>query len=67
MTSGDSNFNFLCGRPHGAWHLPSLCQHASTWSWPPSPFRVDVINGWPLNYSTGTLRLSKMLFHRRVS
>jgi len=35
MTSVNSNFNFLCGRPHGAWPLPH--PHASTWAWPP-PF-----------------------------
>jgi len=46
MTSVDSNFNFLCGRKHGAWS-PSSCPHASTWAWPPSPLRVNVINGWP--------------------
>jgi len=34
MTPVDSNFNFLCGRPHGSWPLP--CPHASTWAWPPS-------------------------------
>ena len=44
MTSVDSNFNFLCGHPHGAWPiLPS----PSTWAWP-LPLCVDVINGWPL-------------------
>jgi len=32
MTSVDSNLNFLCGRPHGAYPLPR--QHASTWAWP---------------------------------
>jgi len=36
MTSVDYNFNFLCGRPHGAWP-PSPSPHASTWAWPPSP------------------------------
>ena len=25
------------------------CQHESTWAWHPTPLRVDVINGWPLN------------------
>src|SRR6218665_80782 len=58
MTSVDSNFNFLCGRPHGALPPPppppphppppsptSTCVHLSL---PPSPLRVDVINGWPL-------------------
>ena len=30
MTSVDSNFNFLCGRPHGAWPAPpSTCVHRS--------------------------------------
>jgi len=29
MTSVDSNFTFLCGRPHGAGHSPR--PHASTW------------------------------------
>src|SRR6218665_1787123 len=46
MTPVDSNFNFLCGRPHGAGPPPpSTCVHLSL---TPSPFRVDVINGWPL-------------------
>ena len=46
MTSVDSNFNFLCGRPHGAGPpSPSTCVHQSL---TPSPLRVDVINGWPL-------------------
>src|SRR6218665_1334880 len=45
MTSVDSNFNFLCGRPHGAGPpSPSTCVHLSL---TPSPLRVDVINGWP--------------------
>ena len=36
MTSVDSNFNFLCGRRHGAG--PSLPRpHASTWAWPLPP------------------------------
>ena len=43
MTSVDSNFNFLCGRPHGAGPPPPV--HLSQ---TPSPLRVDVINGWPL-------------------
>src|SRR6218665_1545234 len=29
MTSADSNFNFLCGRPHGAGPPPSTCVHLS--------------------------------------
>ena len=44
MTSVDSNFNFLCGRPHVA-GPPSTCVHLSL---TPAPLRVDVINGWPL-------------------
>jgi len=39
------NFNFLCGRPHGAGPPPR--PHASTWAWP-LPLSVDIINGWPL-------------------
>jgi len=35
MTSVDSNFNFLCGHPHGAWPPPR--PHASTWAWPFPP------------------------------
>src|SRR6218665_1237882 len=36
MSSVDSNFNFLCGRPHGAGpHPPSTCVHLSLH--PPSP------------------------------
>ena len=50
MTSVDSNFNFLCGRPHGAGPPPVHMR-------PPEPdplpsLRVDVINGWPLNSET---------------
>src|SRR6218665_2152031 len=49
MPSVDSNFNFLCGRPHGAGPPPpSTCVHLSLT--PPLPLRVDVINGWPLTY-----------------
>ena len=33
MMSVDSNFNFLCGRPHGAW--PPSSHPRSTWAWPP--------------------------------
>src|SRR6218665_2329511 len=49
MTSVDSNFNFLCGRPHGAG--PPLPIHMRPPE--PDPLCVDVINGWPLsrNYS----------------
>jgi len=35
MMSVDSNFKFLCGRPHGTWLPPR--PHASTWAWPSSP------------------------------
>ena len=58
MTSVDSNFNFLCGCPHGTWPLPpSTCVHLSL---TPSPLRVDVINGWPLmNFIN--LEISEML------
>src|SRR6218665_2376946 len=46
MSSVDSNFNFLCGRPHGAGPPPpSTCVHLSL-----TPLRVDVINGWPLGF-----------------
>ena len=57
MTSVDSNFNFLCGRPHGAGPpLPG----------PPEPdplsLRADVINGWPLTPLTSELgRLTLLL------
>src|SRR6218665_3776953 len=46
MTSVDSNFNFLCGRPQGAGPLPPV--HMRPPEPDPSPLRVDVINGWPL-------------------
>ena len=43
--SVDSNFNFLCGRPHVAWPPSPVYMR------PPEPdpptLRVDVINGWP--------------------
>jgi len=43
MPTVDSNFLF--GRPHGAGLLPpSTSVHLSL----TFPFRVDVINGWPL-------------------
>src|SRR6218665_971016 len=45
MTSVDSNFNFLCGRPHGAG--PPRPPEPG----PLSPLHVDVINGWPLTRS----------------
>src|SRR6218665_3345006 len=44
MTSVDSNFNFLCGHPHGA-GPPSPVHMRSPES---DPLRVDIINGWPL-------------------
>ena len=47
MTSVDSNFNFLCGRPHGAGPLLPLV-HMRPPEPDPCPLRVDVINGWPL-------------------
>jgi len=43
MRSVDSNFNFLCGRPHGA-GSPSLVHMRQP---EPDPLLVDVINGWP--------------------
>src|SRR6218665_484823 len=53
MTSVDSNFNFLCGRPHGTGppSPPSTCVHLSL---APSPLRVDVINVWPITTSDCT-------------
>ena len=62
MTSADSNFNFLCGRPHGAG--PPRPVHMR----PPEPdLRVDVINGWPLSIQMqwlGTLAtISVTLIH----
>src|SRR6218665_2455825 len=45
MTSVDSNFNFLCGRPHEAGPPPSV--HMRPPEPDPLPLRVDVINGWP--------------------
>src|SRR6218665_3676167 len=53
MTSVDSNFNFLCGRPHGAGPPPpTTCVHLSL---TPSPLRVDVINGWPLTSCSSSI------------
>src|SRR6218665_1302653 len=46
MTSVDSNFNFLCGRPHGAG--PPV--HMRPPEPDPLPLRVDVINGWPFKH-----------------
>jgi len=46
MTSVDSNFNFLCGRPHGAGPLP-FPVHLRPPEPDPLPLCVDVINGWP--------------------
>src|SRR6218665_393276 len=45
MTSVDSNFNFLCGRPHGAGPPPPV--HMRPHGPDHLPLRVDVINGWP--------------------
>jgi len=39
MTSVDSNFNFLCGLPHGAGHPPATCVHLSVT--PPSSVRTS--------------------------
>src|SRR6218665_1422768 len=52
MMSVGSNFNFLCGRPHGA-GTPSP-GHMRPPEPDPLPLRVDVINGWPrvINNST---------------
>src|SRR6218665_3294725 len=50
MTSVDSNFNFLCGRPHGAGPPPPV--HRRPPEPDPSPLCVDVINGWPLSDHT---------------
>ena len=47
MTSVDSNFNFLCGRPHGAGHPPPPVHMRPP---EPDPLHVDVINEWPLSY-----------------
>ena len=49
MTSVNSNFNFLCGRPHGAGPPPPV--HMRQPEPDPLPLRVDAINGWPLNAS----------------
>ena len=46
MTSVDFNFNFLCGRPHGAW--PPFPVHMRPPEPDSLPLHVDVINGWPL-------------------
>src|SRR6218665_3242657 len=65
MTSVDSNFNFLCGRPHGAGPPVHL-------SLTPSPLRVDVINGWPLishtffGYPITKNRLHQLLVRRKL-
>src|SRR6218665_3875679 len=46
MMSVDSNFNFLCRRPH--WAGPPPLIHLRPPEPDPLPLRVDVINGWPL-------------------
>src|SRR6218665_2453720 len=46
MTSVDSNFNFLCGRPPWLDSPPPVHMRPPK---PDYPFRVDIINGWPLN------------------
>src|SRR6218665_2362312 len=46
MTSVDSNFNFLCGLPHGAG--PPSPVHMRPPEPDPSLLCVDVINGWPI-------------------
>src|SRR6218665_1281329 len=48
MTSVDSNFNFLCGRPHGAGPPSPVHMRPPEPNPLPLPLRVDVINGWPL-------------------
>ena len=51
MTSMDSNFNLLCGRPHGL--DPA---HMRPPEPDPLPLRVDVINGWLLIVNSVYLR-----------
>src|SRR6218665_304157 len=53
MTSVDSNFNFQCGRPHGAGPPPPVHMRPPEPD-PPYPLRVDVINGWPLIGTNGS-------------
>ena len=48
MTSVDSNFNFLCGRPHRAGPPLSPVHMRPPEPGPPSPLCVNVINGRPL-------------------
>ena len=47
MTSVDSNFNFLCGRSHGLHPSPVHMRSTET-----DPLHVDVINEWPLSWSS---------------
>src|SRR6218665_2385077 len=47
MTSVDSNFNFLCGCPHGGWTPPPPVHMRPPEPDPSLPLPVDVINGWP--------------------
>src|SRR6218665_3026234 len=65
MMSVDSNFNFLCGRPHGPGPPPpSTCVHLSLTS---LPLRVDVINGWPLIRPTALQkRLCQLLLASKI-
>jgi len=59
MTSVGSNFNFLCGRPHGAGPPPpSTCVHLNLTH---IPLRVDVINGCPLSENVAMAILSIFL------
>ena len=51
MTSVDSNFNFLCGRPHGAWPPPLVHMR------PPEPDALTpfpLLNGWPITETDKT-------------
>jgi len=50
----------VSGRPHGA-GPPPRCPHE------PDPFRVDVINGWPLRtYAARTIKIAWKAFNNVV-
>src|SRR6218665_3630707 len=56
MTSVNSNFNFMCGRPHRAGSPPPVHMRLPEPD-PLAPLRVDVINGWPLTVTDALLLL----------
>jgi len=59
-----TNFKFLCGRSHGAWHPPPIHMRPPE---PDLPLRVDVINGWFLNSTITGLGCHQRPRHHHIA